>query len=71
MERVCCATLPDEQKQPARDVNHEYDAGFITEQQFLDRIKNLTGKFPGEVEDLSLSIREATKNNSFLPILLS
>lgn len=59
-------TLPEDQKQPARDINHTYDAGFITEQQFMDEIKELTGKFPGEVEDLSLNTREATKNRELL-----
>lgn len=60
------STLPEDQKQPARDINHTYDAGFIDEKQFLDEIKELTGRHPGEVEDLSLSTREATKNEELL-----
>lgn len=60
------STLPENQKQPAREINHTYDAGFINEKQFLDEIKELTGRYPGEVENLSMSIGEATKNKELL-----
>lgn len=58
------ATLPQEQKQPARDINHAYDAGHMDEAEFLSGIKKLTGRSPGEVENLAIS--EIGKNEELL-----
>src|SRR5882762_4506135 len=58
------ATLPESQKQPARDLNHAYDGGFITEEEFITKIQELTGQNPGEVEKIPSS--EVAKNNELL-----
>src|SRR5438132_11992050 len=57
-------TLPDEQRQPARDLNHAYDAGTINEDDFIDKVKELTGRNPGEVENLTED--EIGKNTQLL-----
>jgi epoxide hydrolase-like predicted phosphatase len=44
------STLPVDQKTPAHNINHEYDGGHITKAMFIARIKELTGRDPGEVE---------------------
>lgn len=48
-----CASLPPEQLQPARDLNHAYDAGHISKQEFNNEIEKLTGKRPLRVEETS------------------
>lgn len=58
------ATLPEDQRQPAGDINHAYDAGFISEKEFITQIKKLTGRSPGEVENLTIS--EIGKNKELL-----
>jgi len=32
------ATLPDEQKQAASDINHSYDRGELTEAEFMQQV---------------------------------
>lgn len=63
------STLPKEQKQPARDSNHAYDAGFIKEDEFLDQVYKLTGRSPGEVE--RLLDNETNKNTELLGYIAS
>jgi putative hydrolase of the HAD superfamily len=46
------ASLPAEQQQPAHDINHAYDAGLISETEFIKQVRELTGRNPGEVEML-------------------
>lgn len=58
------ATLPEVQRQPARDINHAYDAGFINEKKFMEQVRDLTGKSPGEVEKVRNS--DGTKNEELL-----
>lgn len=58
------ATLPDDLRQKARDINHTYDAGHITNQQFMFQIEQLTGKKPGEVE--AVRVTGENKNTQLL-----
>lgn len=58
------ALLPEDQKQPARDINHAYDAGFMTNQQFLQQIEKLTGRKPSEIEAVRNS--DGIKNEELL-----
>ena len=58
------SNLPEDQKRPARDLNHAYDAGLMTEKQFIDQVKELTGRDPGEVENLT--VEEIGKNKRLL-----
>lgn len=44
------ATLPENQKQAARDLNHALDAGMIDHKEFYAQIFNLTGSQPQQVE---------------------
>lgn len=44
------ATLPTDQRIPARDLNHAYDGGFISREEFMQQVQKLTGKSPKEVE---------------------
>jgi epoxide hydrolase-like predicted phosphatase len=46
------ATLPENQTQPARDINHAYDSAHLSREEFRQQIHELTGKDPGEVEAL-------------------
>ena len=62
-------SLTEDQKLPARDLNRAHDAGFITEQEFINQIKQLTGKVPDEVEKLSSNTRELTKNKELLAFI--
>lgn len=63
------AKLPDDQKQQARDINHAYDAGFITNEQFRTQIKDLTGQAVGEVE--SIFADEGPKNRELLNYIVA
>lgn len=56
--------LPEDQKQPARDLNHAYDAGLFGESEFIRKIEDLTGKNPGETENLTIA--DIGKNESLL-----
>lgn len=58
------ATLPEDLKQKARDINHSYDAGHITNQEFMSQIEQLTGKKPGEVE--AVRVTGDNKNTQLL-----
>ncbi len=60
-----CATLPEgEIVEKARELNHAYDAGFMSEKEFLEEVFKLTGRSPGEVEKLLDS--ETAKNSELL-----
>jgi putative hydrolase of the HAD superfamily len=37
----------------ARELNRQYDAGLITEQQFLEQVQAATGQLPKQVEDMA------------------
>lgn len=41
------STLPDNQKNSARDFNHLYNASLITKEEFNNKILELTGVIPG------------------------
>ena len=58
------ATLPDEQKQAASDINHSYDRGELTEAEFMQQVEDLTGRRPSEVEDVRNS--DGTKNKELI-----
>ncbi len=45
-------SLPEEQKQPARDLNHALDRGFLDEKEFTAKIHELTGATPEKVEHI-------------------
>lgn len=46
------ATLPVNQVQPAIDLNHALDRGYITQKEFFEQISELTGKSPDRVESV-------------------
>ncbi len=48
-------TLPEEQKNPARSLNHALDAGILSQQDFYKAIHELTGQSPQKVEDIITS----------------
>jgi len=51
--RAFVDSLPKEINiQKARNLNRDYDAGFITRQEFLDGVQSLTGRHPRQVEEL-------------------
>ncbi|HWB39120.1 MAG TPA: HAD family phosphatase [Candidatus Saccharimonadales bacterium] len=56
--------LPDEQREPARQLNHAYNRGHLTKAEFLDQIEELTGSQPNYVDDMLDN--ETTKNNQLL-----
>lgn len=58
------ATLPENLQNQARNLNHEYDAGNLTEPEFIKKIVRLSGRKPEEVEELSKD--EVTKNKELL-----
>jgi epoxide hydrolase-like predicted phosphatase len=63
--RAFLDTLPPSvDKQAARDLNHAYDAGMITQDEFLKQVHEVTGQYPRRLEDLSDG--EIVKN---LPLL--
>lgn len=45
-------SLPAAQQQPASDLNHALDSGFITLNEFLQKIEELTGMSPPLVEEI-------------------
>jgi epoxide hydrolase-like predicted phosphatase len=45
--RTFVESLPDNQKQAARDVNRAYDNGAISESEFSQKLHDLTGRSPG------------------------
>ncbi len=58
------ATLPEEHKEPARGFNHDYDAGRITEADFIEKVRQLTARDPGEVEQILVG--DSNKNEELL-----
>jgi HAD superfamily hydrolase (TIGR01509 family) len=58
------ATLPVEQRNKASDLNHAYDRGDLTRDDFLRELKELSGREPQEVEHLS--DKEIYKNTDLL-----
>lgn len=58
------ATLPEDQKSTARDLNHALDAGFLTQSEFYKKITALTGVSPVRVE--SVINAELHKNKPLL-----
>ena len=37
-------TLPESQRSPAYDINHAYDRGFITHEEYVEQLLKLTGR---------------------------
>lgn len=63
--RAFCDSLPEDVDiQAARDLNRAYGAGMITRQEFMDSVRDVTGRQPQEVETLLSS--EITKNTALL-----
>lgn len=62
--REFVATLPTELQPQASDLNHAYDRGHINKPEFLEAIKDLTGKEPQYVDDMLDN--ETTKNTGLL-----
>lgn len=58
--REFVATLPEAQKEPARELNRAYDSGHISRDAFLAEIKQLTDRLPQEVE--AMTSGQAVKN---------
>ena len=58
--REFTATLPEEQRIEASELNRQYGAAYLSKQEFLQSIKALTGKQPKDI-DLLLNT-ETTKN---------
>lgn len=55
---------PDADKQAARDLNHAYDAGMLTKDEFLKQVHAVTGHEPKQVE--TLLGNEIAKNAALL-----
>lgn len=48
--REFLAKLPLEQQRPASDVNKAYDAGFMTTEEYIQQVEQITGATPPMVE---------------------
>jgi putative hydrolase of the HAD superfamily len=55
---------PDIDVAQARELNHQYDAGLITRDEFLQGVHEVTGRYPEEVEKLLSA--ETAKNTALL-----
>jgi putative hydrolase of the HAD superfamily len=55
---------PDVDVSQAREMNHQYDAGLITREEFLQGVHEVTGRYPEEVEKLLSA--EIAKNTALL-----
>jgi len=62
--REFVAKLPAAQRQKASDLNRAYGAAFISKAEFLNSIKDLTGKKPTDID--KLLDNEAYKNTDLL-----
>ena len=61
------AEVTDEKAvQAARELNRAYDAGFISMREFLDGVKEVTGRSPKRVEELLEDKGEIIKNEQLL-----
>ena len=56
-------SLPEEQRQPCSDLNHAYDRGMITRQDFMEQVEELTGRRPHYIDD---ELASATTKNLLL-----
>src|SRR5947209_16125494 len=45
-------SLPEDEREPARELNRAYDRGMLARTDFLREIKQVTGRQPHEVEKL-------------------
>ncbi len=61
------ATLPTDQVQPAVDLNHALDRGYISQDEFFKQIRALTNKAPERVE--SLINADMQKNTQLLTFI--
>ncbi len=57
-------SLPSEQQQPARELNHKLDAGELSLSNFAKAIHELTGRSPQSIEDIITS--DMPKNKALL-----
>lgn len=63
--RAFLDSLPDgTDTSSARELNRQYDAGLITERQFLEQVQASTGRLPEQVEDMASS--DVLKNTLLL-----
>jgi putative hydrolase of the HAD superfamily len=57
-------SLPEDQREPAHQLNHAYDRGHISKSEFLDAVQDLTGRQPSYVDEKLDN--ETTKNTDLL-----
>jgi len=62
--REFTATLPDEQRAEASELNRQYGAAYISKDEFLEQIERLTGHRPDHID--RLIDNESTKNTALL-----
>ncbi|OGL34530.1 hypothetical protein A3F65_02715 [Candidatus Saccharibacteria bacterium RIFCSPHIGHO2_12_FULL_47_16b] len=64
--REFCATLPEGPVlEKAKELNHQYDAGLISLQDFVAAVHKITGRKPEPIEDIFVS-PEPMKNTELL-----
>ncbi len=63
------ATLPEPQRQPARDLNRAYGGAHIPKAEFLESIQRLTGKQLIDIDQLSS--QQTNKNTDLLQLIAS
>ncbi len=62
-------TLPEAQRQPARELNRAYGSASLSKVEFLESVQQLTGKQPTDIDQLLDN--ESTKNNDLLKLIAS
>jgi putative hydrolase of the HAD superfamily len=62
--REFCATLPDNQRMQARDLNHALDSGMLSHQDFVEGVQELTGRSSDQIEKIFQD--EVPKNTQLL-----
>lgn len=67
--REFTATLPDEQRAQASELNRQYGAAYISKDDFLQAIEELTGNRPDHID--RLIDNETTKNLALLDYIAS
>ncbi|MEK7594172.1 MAG: HAD-IA family hydrolase [Patescibacteria group bacterium] len=65
--REFVATLPEQQRRPASDLNHAFDAGHITKAEFFQSVEELTGNPPQGTDEILYG--EAHKNTDLLELI--
>lgn len=62
--REFTATLQDEQREQAHELNRAYGGGFISKSEFLKAVEGLTGRIPQDIDDMLDN--ETAKNTELL-----